>query len=120
MFELEKAKKRNFSLDLIRVTAAFCVISVHFFMNTRFYDQPMLGKKMFVLCAMRTFFSCCVPLFLVLTGYLLCQKKLERRFYYGLGGTLAAYVLAGGACVVYKAAFLHVDYTASHLLRTFL
>lgn len=120
MFELEKAKNRSFALDLVRVTAAFSVISVHFFMNARFYDQPMLGKKMFVLCAMRTFFSCCVPLFLVLTGYLLCQKKLERRFYYGLGGTLTAYVLAGSACVFYKAVFLHVDYTASHLLRTFL
>lgn len=120
MFDLEKAKSRSFALDLIRATAAFSVISVHFFMNIGFYGQPMLGKKMFVLCLIRTFFSCCVPLFLVLTGWLMCQKRLEKRFYYGLSGTLVTYVLAGAACVLYKAVFLHVDYTASHLLFTFL
>ncbi|MBD5130106.1 MAG: acyltransferase family protein, partial [Ruminococcaceae bacterium] len=120
MFDLEKAKGRSFALDLVRVAAAFSVISVHFFLNIGFYDQPMLGRKMFALCVIRTFFSCCVPLFLVLTGYLMCHKKLERRFYSGLAPTLVSYVLAGSACVFYKAVFLRVDYTASHLLRTFL
>ena len=109
MFDLEKAKSRSFALDLVRVVAAFSVISVHFLMNTGFYAQPMLGKKMFALCLIRTFFSCCVPLFLILTGWLMCHKKLERRFYYGLGGTLATYVLAGCACVFYKRAVLHLE-----------
>lgn len=120
MFDLEKAKGRSFALDLIRVFAAFSVVSVHFLMNIGFYDQPVLGKRMFALCLIRTFFSCCVPLFLFLTGWLMCRRKLEKRHYCGLSGTLVTYLLAGSACVFYKAAFLHVDYTASHLLRTFL
>lgn len=120
MFDLEKAKSRSFALDLVRVFAAFSVISVHFLMNTGFYGQPMLGKKMLALCVLRTFFSCCVPLFLILTGWLMCHKKLERRFYSGLARTLAAYLLAGCACVFYKAVFLHANYSASRLLLTFL
>lgn len=109
LFDLETAKRRSFALDLIRVFAAFSVISVHFLMNTGFYGQPVLGKKMFALCLIRTFFSCCVPLFLVLTGWLMCRKKLEKRFYYGLSGTLATYVLAGCACLLYKRAVLHAE-----------
>lgn len=120
MFDLEKAKSRSFALDLVRVFAAFSVISVHFLMNTGFYGQPMLGKKMFVLCLIRTFFSCCVPLFLVLTGWLMCQKKLEKRFYYGLSSTLVTYVLAGCACLFYKRAFLHIDYSAAMAIGSFL
>lgn len=109
MFDLEKAKSRSFALDLVRVAAAFSVISVHFLLNTGFYAEPVLGRRMFVLCLIRTFFSCCVPLFLILTGWLMCHKKLERRFYFGLSNTLAAYVLAGCACVFYKRAVLHIE-----------
>lgn len=120
LFDLEKAKGRSFALDLVRVAAAFSVIAVHFFLNTGFYDQPMLGKKMFMLCVIRTFFSCCVPLFLILTGTLMCHKKLEKRYYLGLSSTLVTYVLAGIVCVLYKAAAHHVDYPLSRLLHTFL
>lgn len=109
MFDLEKAKARSFALDLVRVAATFSVISVHFLLNSGFYDQPMLGKKMFVMCLIRTFFSCCVPLFLVLTGWLMCRKKLEPRFYFGLSNTLVTYVLAGCACVFYKRAILRIE-----------
>lgn len=107
-------------MDLIRVTAVICVISVHFFMYTGFYDQPMAGKKMFLLCTMRTFFSCCVPLFLILSGYLMGEKKLEKSYYRGLSSTLATYVLAGAACTVYCVAFLHISYSPAEILFRFL
>ena len=107
-------------MDLIRVTAVICVISVHFFMYTRFYDQPMAGKKMFLLCTMRTFFSCCVPLFLILSGYLMGEKKLEKSYYKGLSSTLATYVLAGAACLVYCDAFLRISYSPAEILFRFL
>ena len=42
----------------------------------------------------RSFFMFCVPLFLLLTGYLNCHKKPERSHYKKLGGTLYTYVAA--------------------------
>lgn len=120
MFDLEKAKSRNFALDLVRVAAAFSVISVHFLLNTDFYAEPVLGKRMFVLCLIRTFFSCCVPLFLVLTGWLMCHKKLERRFYFGLSNTLVTYVLTGCVCVFYKRAILRIEgYSIARAIYSF-
>lgn len=38
-------KSRNINLDLIRCLAVFSVISVHFFLNTGFYDEEVIGKK---------------------------------------------------------------------------
>lgn len=120
LLAIDKLKTRQCSMDLIRVTAALCVISVHFFMYTGFYDQPMAGKKMLLLCIMRTFFSCCVPLFLLLTGWLMAEKTLEKKYYLGLSNTLVTYLLAGAACILYKAVFLHIPYSPFTVVTVFL
>ena len=67
---------RNLNMDLIRVMACFLVISVHFFPNTSFYAQPIVGGPMFALTFIRNFSMSCVPLFMILTGY------LSRHFVY--------------------------------------
>lgn len=54
-------QKRNTSLDLLRIIALFCVISVHFFLNNGFYDQTVVGKRMFIMTVMRSTFMVCVP-----------------------------------------------------------
>lgn len=44
----------------------------------------------------------CVPLFLLLTGYLMKNKELSIKYYKGIGNTLFVYVLASIACVLFK------------------
>ena len=39
-----KLEQRNTTLDIIRITAAFSVISVHSLLNNGFYDQIVAGK----------------------------------------------------------------------------
>lgn len=95
-------KDRNLSLDVIRCVAVFSVISVHFFRNCRFYDFPMLGKSMFAGSILRTAFMVCVPLFLLLTGYLMNHKKLCLRYYLGIKKTLGIYVLASLCCILFN------------------
>ena len=63
--------KRSPAADIIRIFAFFCVVSVHFFLNSKFYDYPTEGKTMLVMTICRSFFMICVPLFLLLSGYLL-------------------------------------------------
>lgn len=95
-------KNRDYSLDCIRIFALFTVVSVHFFLNSGFYQRPVVGISMLVQCIIRSFFMICVPLFLLLTGYLMKNKELSIKYYKGIGNTLFVYVLASIACVLFK------------------
>ena len=94
--------KRSSALDITRIVALFSVISVHFFLNNGFYSEPMFGKRMLVMTVMRSAFMICVPLFIMLTGYLMNKKTLSRGYYHGIVKTLGIYLLASLACAIYK------------------
>ena len=70
--------KRVAGLDIIRALAVLFVISVHYFKNTIFYSIPMTGKTMIILNSLRWLFFICVPLFMILTGYLSRNKEPNR------------------------------------------
>lgn len=95
-------KKRDISLDVIRCVALFSVISVHFMLNNGYYQTEMIGSRMFIMSVMRAVFSVCVPLFIVLTGYLQCYKTVEKKYYIGIKETIIIYILASVACIIYK------------------
>lgn len=63
------ANKRDIKLDIIRIFSLLCVISVHFLLNSGFYEETVEGKKMLIMCIYRMFFIICVPMFITLTGY---------------------------------------------------
>ncbi len=104
-------RKRDVSLDVIRCVALFSVISVHFMLNNGYYETPMLGGKMFIMSVMRAIFRICVPLFIVLTGYLQCHKNVEKKYYTGIKETLIIYILASIAHIIYKNCVLGQDIT---------
>lgn len=87
-------RKRDLRLDIIRNIAAFSVISVHFFAHIQYYETGMKGGRMFLMTLMRMAFMVCVPLFLMLTGYLMHHKQLKRGYYKGILKTLGIYILA--------------------------
>lgn len=96
-------RERNTALDLLRISALFCVISVHFFYNLSiYYYSPVVGLPMLVMTAMRGLFMICVPLFMMLSGFLMRNKKLSGRYYLGLIKTYAVYLIASVACTYYK------------------
>lgn len=100
---LEKLGRRDSALDIIRIVAVASVISVHFFLNTGFYSQNVSGAAMYALVMVRSFFSICVPMFMLLTGYLMCQKTLSKKYYKGIIHTVIIYVLSAIACMIFKA-----------------
>ena len=98
--DFTKLERRNSSLDILRIVAAFTVLSVHFFLHNGFYSEPvqgmgpiegivnflttgdeaaMHGPWMFLAVMLRTFFGVCVPLFMITTGYLMKNKKRFMR-----------------------------------------
>ena len=106
-------KSRNINLDLIRCLAIFCVISIHFLLNTGFYFIKMNSFLAYVLLFFRTFFMICVPLFILLTGYLMNQKKLSKKYYLGIVKVLFIFVCA-------KVVYLLVDGFYFHEIESFL
>lgn len=93
-----KLMKRNPAMDFIRCFAFFSVVSVHFLLNNGFYSQELIGKRMYLMTCMRHFFMVCVPLFLMLTGYLMRKKTLSKEYYLKGSKTISIYILA---CLVW-------------------
>lgn len=89
--------KREAGLDLIRITGVLFVISVHHFLYNGFYSEPQTGLLMWAADSFRWLCFCCNGLFMMLTGYLKSQKRLDSRYYTGLVSLLVGYVLC---CIV--------------------
>lgn len=121
--DVNRLERRNSSLDVIRIVAVYTVLSVHFFLHNGFYSEPISGygpieglinffttgdytalhgPQMFIMVMMRTLFGVCVPLFMILTGYLMSKKTLSRSYYKGIRKTLIIFVLATIACMIFK------------------
>ncbi len=116
----EKIDKRNSTLDIIRICSVLLVMMVHFFLHTGFYSEPMIGGKMFIMCFMRTFFSTCVPMFILLSGYLMSKKTLSKKYFFGISKTLLTYFMAGVACIIFKSVHLNQTYTFKSIILSFL
>ena len=70
-------------------------------------DSCLHGPLIFLMIMMKVLFSVCVPLFIILTGYLMCQKTLSRRYYRGIRKTLVVFVLASVVCLFFKSVYLN-------------
>lgn len=90
---MSDSKPRDIRLDIIRIFSFFCVVGIHFFLNSNFYNCTIDGKKELVMCIMRSLFFISVPMFITLTGYLMCNKTLSKKYYKGITKTLIIYIL---------------------------
>ncbi|MBQ1411030.1 MAG: acyltransferase family protein [Oscillospiraceae bacterium] len=90
---------RSPALDVIRIFACFSVIAIHFLLNSGFYSIPVVGGRMYGMVFYRALFSCCVPLYMMLSGYLLCNKKLERKYYGRIWRILFVYLASSLFCI---------------------
>lgn len=99
---LEKLQNRNPAMDILRIVAVLCVISIHFFYHTGYYNTTADNDLMYFATVLRTLFSVCVPLFMILSGFLLCNKTLKKGYYSGIRKTIIVYILVAIACIIYK------------------
>lgn len=95
-------RQRDYGLDLTRAVAAVLVLAVHFFMNSGFYDVPLQGVGMALSTVVRMACMVCVPLFIMLTGYLCSQKTWKKGYYWGLLPVLLTYLLAAIVCMAFR------------------
>mgnify|MGYP002614269869 CR=1 FL=1 len=106
-------KKRDIGLDLTRIVAFISVVAIHFFLNSGYYNEPVVGKRMYIMTLGRTFFGICVPLFMLLSGYLMVnksisiEKKTLLNYYKKIFKVLGTYIIATGFIIVYKMVISH-------------
>lgn len=89
-------------IDLVRFIAVLFVPAVHFFLNNGFYSVPLYGKTLFVMIGMRWLFFTCVPLFMLLTGYLQGNKKVGLSHYKKLLPFFISYVFISLVTIFFK------------------
>lgn len=116
----DRLSKRNTSMDIIRVVAVFFVVSIHFFLNNGYYSETHIGISMYIMCTMRTLFATCIPLFLILTGYLMSKKTLCKRYYLGLVRILLIYVMSSIACLIFKIKYIYMEFDFKTAVLEFL
>lgn len=110
MGERQVTATRNVGADIIRCLAFFSVVSVHFLLHSGFYNNEVKGEKMLIMVLVRSFFIICVPLYMMLSGYLMHNKQPTIKYYSKLGKTYLTYVLACVCCLVYSAFYLNISW----------
>lgn len=98
-------KSRNYSLDIIRIVAFCSVVGVHFFLNTDFYNTGIDTPLHLLMIIVRGFNLVCVPLFILLTGYLMNKKTLSKKYFLGIVKTLSIYILISIPCYFHQQYF---------------
>ena len=114
------AKQREFGLDLARAAAVILVLSVHFFLNGGYYDLPLQGVGMMVASMVRMACMTCVPLFIMLTGWLCINRRWSLGYFLKLLPILLTYVLTGCMCMVFSAVWTGTEITPMDAVRRFL
>lgn len=97
--------RRSVGLDIIKSLAILFVVCVHFFLNTNFYNVPIEGLNMFLQLTCRWIFIVCVPLFLIVTGYLQSEKELSIDYFKKITAILGIYLFYSLASVLMKAVY---------------
>lgn len=114
-------ENRDLRLDVIRDIAIINVISVHFLLNSGIYELPLEGKRMFVMMFARTLFLTCVPLFIMLTGYLTKHKtNIALKYFVGIWKILRIYLISSIFCILFKIFYLKEVVTLRGILGSIL
>lgn len=102
--------KRQSGIDLIRVMCLFCVVGAHQFLHNGFYDEPQIGLLMWSVDIWRWLFVCCISIFLMMSGYLRCNKTDMLDCYRGLIPVLLGYILS--CAVIFPVQYLMGDHAS--------
>lgn len=96
------AEKRDIRLDVIRAVACVFVISIHTLGWIGFNGETTQGTIMYLFSVLRTVFVTCVPLFLLLSGFLNGGYRGNiKLFYVRIIRVLFIYFIAGAICQTY-------------------
>lgn len=109
-------KQRIINCDILRIIAFFFVICVHSLLHTGFYQEANSGIIMIILNILRCLFIVCVPLFIILTGYLMGEKELNKKYIYKLFKIILTYLLCSITYIVFAKLVLKSSFGIGSIL----
>ena len=107
-------------IDIIKILAAFFVVSIHFFLYSGVYYTPIQSKEYIAPIAMRWLVYTCVPLFMIATGYLMKNKKFSGKYYLGLIKIIVIYIVVSIPCMMKDKEVFNKEFTPWTTLKGFL
>ena len=110
-------KSRNINLDVVRTVAVLSVLSVHFFLNSGYYGIPLNSPIMYWATIIRTIFLICVPLFILLTGFLMNKKTISKKYYINILKVIITYILSTLTIIVFKIVVLHENLSVIQMIQ---
>lgn len=96
-------------IDIVKVVAIFFVITIHTMGQTHILAMDMHGLRAFAIIFIRYLVMSCVPLFLMITGYLQSKKTVSGKFYKGILPILATYLFVSIFSVWYNISVAQMD-----------
>ena len=102
-------KNRVVGLDLVRTIAIIFVFSLHFLLNSGYYDLQYNSISSFVLTIFHWLVITCISLFLILTGYLNKSKILNKKYFLKILKVIVSYLLISIICVIFRKVYLNED-----------
>ena len=98
-------KERVAALDIVRSLAIFFVITLHSVSLTGVLSGNINSIGWTVNLYIRHLTFCCVPLFIILSGYLQCKKKLSLSYYKGIIPIAVSYIIISILSLIAKAVY---------------
>lgn len=88
-------KQRNINLDVLRCIGVIYIPYTHFFHCINFFmETPVEGTIMYVGVIIKNILMVCVPMYMMLTGYLMNRRTVSLKHYLGISKILTMYALA--------------------------
>jgi len=109
-------KKHDINLDFVRAVAALFIVFSHFFDNTGLYEFNTAFPIKLLSIGLRMIVGTCVAMFIMLTGYLCCEKKLSARYYLGFLRIYLVYLVCSAFTFLTQALILHEPLSISYMV----
>lgn len=103
-------KHRNTGLDIVRSIACITVIASHFFLHTDFKTAPFEGVSMYFQ-GMLSSIAVGSDLYMILTGFLCCNKEFGKKFYLSGIKVIASYIFFSLATIAVNVYLFHTGMT---------
>lgn len=102
--------KRDIGIDIVKAVAIFFVVGVHFFLNTKFYKTNLNNSNLFIQTVIQQLFLVCIPLFVMSTGYLNNNTKINSSYFKKIIPIILIYILYSIPALTYRAHIGEVPY----------
>lgn len=103
-------RKRQVNIDILKCVAVLFVVGVHFFLHTNYYNQPFKDKSISFSSIVWLLFMTCVPLFIMVTGYLMKNKTYCKSYFLKLLPVLGIYIVCAAIYTFFDKVQINSDY----------